>query len=169
MMRAPRWAALLVVGMLPLGLAACGLGSSPRDVEAETATAVERAVGVAVPEANGVFVTTAFSGPRDRTLRVRLYLDAATAVGDAAALADAVDRAAASAWASTPIPIVQLMVEAAPGERPANPPRGVEERIDLAAAGEAWGIDARQVVDGRLLVSAARLTQRYGPAGGDVR
>lgn len=169
MMRARRWAALLAVGMLPLGLAACGPGSSGPDAEAEAATAVERAVGVAVPEADGAFVTTASSGPTDRTMRVRLYLDAPNAVADAAALADAVDRAAASAWASTPITIVRLTLEAVPGQRPESPARGVEQIIDLAAAGEALGIEGRLLVDGRLVLPAAVLAERYGPAGGDDR
>ena len=165
MMRARRWAALLAVGMLPLGLAACGPSSAGPDAEAEAAIAVERAVVAAVPEALGAFVTTASSGPTDRTMRVRLYLDPT----DSAALADAVDRAAAAAWASTTIAIVRLTLEAVPGQRPQSPARGVEQVIDLATAGGALGIDARQLVDGRLVLPEATLIERYGSAGGDDR
>jgi len=165
MTRSRRWAAVLAVGMLPFGLASCGVGSLGSNAEAEAIAAVERAVGVAVPESAGVFVTTATSGPLDRTMRVRVYLDRDEVDADPGLLADAVDRAAASAWASTPITIVELTLEAVPGQRPDVPSRGAELIFDLADAGDALGIDSRLHVDGRLMLPDAVLAERYGAPG----
>ncbi|WAB83852.1 hypothetical protein OVN20_12600 [Microcella daejeonensis] len=122
---------------------------------------VERAVESAVPEANGVFVTMAFSGPSDRTMRVRLYIDPI----DDAALADAVDRAADEAWAVSPIDLVSITLEAVAGQRPEVPPGEVEQVISLRPVAEALGIQARLVASGRLILPEATLTTRYGPAG----
>ncbi|WAB81702.1 hypothetical protein OVN18_01395 [Microcella daejeonensis] len=124
---------------------------------------VERAVGAAVPEANGVFVTFAFSGPRDRTMRVRLYIDPV----DDAALADSVDRAFAGAWAASPIDPVSISLEAVAGQRPEVPPGGVVQVIDLRPAAAELGIESRDVVDRRITLSEVILIERYGPAGRD--
>ncbi|WAB83854.1 hypothetical protein OVN20_12610 [Microcella daejeonensis] len=151
------------MGMLPLGLAACAPFGSGPDRDAEAIAVVERAVGAAVPEANGVFVTMAFSGPSDRTMSVRLYIDPV----DDAALAAAVDRAAGEAWHSSPIALVGITLEAVAGERPEEPPRGVEHVISLRPVAEVLGIQARLVVSGRLMLPEGTLSVRYGPAGRD--
>lgn len=164
MTRSRRWMTLMAVGMLPLGLAACASGGSSADREAEATAVVERAVGAAVPEADGVFVTTASSGPSDRTLRVRLYIDPV----DDAALADAVDRAAREAWASSPIALVSISLEAVAGQRPEAPPRAVEQVIDLRPAADELGIAPRDVVDRRIALPDAILEERYGAAGADA-
>lgn len=163
-MRSRRWMTLMAVGMLPLGLAACASGGSGSDRDAEAIAVVERAVGAAVPEANGVFVTMAFSGPSDRIMGVRLYVDPV----DGAALADAVDRALGEAWAASPIALVSLSLEAVAGERPDTPPRGVEQAIDLRPAAAELGIEPRDVVDRRIVLSDVILEERYGPAGADA-
>ena len=155
---------LLTVGMLPLGLAACASFGSGPDRDAEAIAVVERAVGAVVPEANGVFVTMAFSGPSDRAMSVRLYIDPV----DDAALAGAVDRAAGEAWRTSPIALVDLTLEAVAGDRPEDPPRGVEQVISLRPVAEALGIQSRLVVSGRLILPEATLTARYGPAGVDA-
>ncbi len=163
-MRSRRWMTLLAAGMLPLGLTACTpLGSGP-DRDAEAIAVVERAVEAAVPEANGVFVTMAFSGPSDRSMNVRLYIDPV----DDATLTDAVDRAARVAWETSPIGLVELALEAVAGERPADPPRGVEQVTDLRTVADALGIDARYVVDGQLALPETTLVRLYGPAGVDA-
>ena len=153
--------------MLVLGLAACGLGVGGPDTETEAANTVEPAVMAAVPDVNGVFVTTAWDGPADRTMRVRLYVNSTDPFDpvESAMLADTVDRAASAAWASTPIAIVRLTIEAVAGQRPDSPPGGVEQVIDLTAAGEQLGIDPRQFVDGRIVLPESSLIERYGSPG----
>lgn len=163
-MRSQRWMTLLAVGMLPLGLAACASSGSGAGRDAEAISVVERAVEAVVPEANGVFVTMAFSGPSDRTMRVRLYIDPI----DDAALADAVDRAAGEAWAVSPIDLVSISLEAVAGQRPEVPPGGVEQVISLRPVAETLGIQSRLVVSGRLMLPESTLVRLYGPAGVDA-
>ncbi|WAB81701.1 hypothetical protein OVN18_01390 [Microcella daejeonensis] len=153
----------LAAGMLLLGLAACTPFGSGPDRDAEAIAVVDRAIEEAVPEANGVFVTMAFSGPSDRTMRVRLYIDPV----DEASLADAVDRSIAEAWASSPIAVVELAIEAVAGEPPEVPPGFVEQVIDLRPVAAAIGIESRDVVDRRIALSEVILIERYGPAGRD--
>ncbi|WAB83851.1 hypothetical protein OVN20_12595 [Microcella daejeonensis] len=150
--------------MLLAGLAACTPFGSGPDRDEQAIAVVERSVESVVPEANGVFVTMAFSGPSDRSMSVRLYIDPV----DDAALADAVDRAAREAWETSPIALVELALEAVAGDRPAAPPRGVEQVTDLRVVADALGIDARYVVDGRLALPETTLVRLYGPAGADV-
>ncbi|WAB81699.1 hypothetical protein OVN18_01380 [Microcella daejeonensis] len=150
--------------MLLLTLAACSPFGSGPDRDEQAIAVVESAVSAAVPEANGVFVTMAFSGPANRTMRVRLYIDPV----DDAALADAVDRAAREAWATSPIAVISISLEAVAGERPEIPPRGVGQVISLRSVAEQLGIDERRVVSGRLALPETTLVRLYGPAGVDA-
>ncbi|WAB83853.1 hypothetical protein OVN20_12605 [Microcella daejeonensis] len=150
--------------MLLLTLAACSPFGSGPDRDEQAIAVVESAVSAAVPEANGVFVTMAFSGPANRTMRVRLYIDPV----DDAALADAVDRAAREAWATSPIAVISVSLEAVAGERPEVPPGGVEQVISLRSVAEQLGIDERRVVSGRLALPETTLVRLYGPAGVDA-
>ncbi|WAB81696.1 hypothetical protein OVN18_01365 [Microcella daejeonensis] len=155
-----RVAALLATGMLLLTLAACAPFGSGPDRDAEAIAVVERAVSEALPYANGAYVTTATSGPGNRTMLVRLYLD----VADPGTLTDTVHRAAGAVRASIPRDILQLTLEAVEGDRPPQPPRGVEQVVDLRFVAEELGLEARSVVDGRLIFSRDYLEDRYGAA-----